>query len=228
MGSDENFPSQKPERSFLAPTVAFCLPRQTRVASPFPACTALAAGSASTPSRFRFKSSKLAPQGCPTGRAQLGSRRHCACAQGSRASQLKTLAPLKTFSRPEETRLRTAHQWRSTWLRQPRPGAVAPTPGPRVRSGPNLPQPEVTTIPRRTEAGFISAPFCLPRKRLVGAARKRRDKLPRVQHRQWNREMRRRRGCRRVCSELSLVPAGGSLCSSDHAVTLGRSQAGIG
>lgn len=54
---------------------------------------------------------------------------------------------------------------------------------------------EMTTHPRSTEAGFISAPFFLSRKRLVGTEGKRRDKLPRVQYRQWNREMR-RRNCR--------------------------------
>ncbi|KAK7810838.1 hypothetical protein U0070_020003 [Myodes glareolus] len=40
--------------------------------------------------------------------------------------------------------------------------------------------------------------------------------------------MRRRRGCRRVCFKLALAPSGGSLCSADHAVTLGCSQAGVG
>lgn len=108
--------------------------------------------------------------GAPKGRSRLAPPLDCACALGSRALRLKTLAPLKTFTRPEGTRLRTAHQWRSPSLRQLRPGADAPTPGHQVFPGPKLPQTEMTTIPRRTEAGFISAPFCLPRKRLVVVA----------------------------------------------------------
>lgn len=91
MGSNENFPSQKPKRSFLAPTVAFCLPMQTQVTWPFPACTDLAAGSARTPSRFRFKSSKLVQHRCPKGRSRLEPLHDCACALGSRALQLQTL-----------------------------------------------------------------------------------------------------------------------------------------
>ena len=98
--------------------------------------------------------------------------------------------------------------------------AFPPRPHPNVRA-------DVTTAPSRTEAGFFSAPFFLRRKRLAGGERMRRDKLPRVQCRQWNREMR-RRGCRCVGFYPSLVSHYGFFCGFDHAVTFGCSPAGIG
>ncbi|ELW64219.1 Protein NPAT [Tupaia chinensis] len=96
---------------------------------------------------------------------------------------------------------------------------VSPTP-PALKA-------EVTTVPRGTEAGFISAPFFRLRKRLARAERKRRDKLPRVQCRHWNWEMRRRSSsC--VCFYLSLVRYCGSFGGFDYVVTPGRRPAGIG
>ena len=100
------------------------------------------------------------------------------------------------------------------------PPAFPPRPHPNVRA-------DVTTAPSRTEAGFFSAPFFLRRKRLAGGERKRRDKLPRVQCRHWNWEMR-RRGCRCVGFYPSLVSHYGFFCGFDHAVTFGCSPAGIG
>lgn len=70
-------------------------------------------------------------------------------------------------------------------------GACTTPPRPPSTLTPPNKREEVTTFSRSTEAGFFSAPFLLPRKRLAGVERKRRDKLPRVQCRHWNREMRR-------------------------------------
>nr|XP_060484372.1 uncharacterized protein LOC132676261 [Panthera onca] len=97
--------------------------------------------------------------------------------------------------------------------------AFSPTP-PNART-------EVTTVPTGTEAGFISAPFFLRRKRLADVGRKRRAKLPRVRCRHWNREMR-RRSCRCVGFHLSLVSYCGSCCGFGHAVTFGHCAAGSG